>query len=340
MIIFQKQPNRDFTILNISDPQLTNSDWNDGYQNRRILEYTIEELITRVKPDLITVSGDISYPEQLHAYKMFADTIEKYNIPWAVVWGNHDQEVGGEYIKKFGGLEGLEWIEKVENLYATYPHFIYERGDLSLGRGNYVIAIQENEKIVEALIMMDTHEEEPYINENGCEQMTWSKLTKAQIAWLQAQTQGLQAQGCKDATLVIHIPIYAYRLASQAAYKEGVCHAELTLQEAEGIECWNKGYEESIGVQHEPNGVCSYPVDDGVFTAIKQDGLIRQVIAGHDHINNWIIRYDGVTMVYALTTGAGCYWDPAISGGTVIKINQDGVYKICHEYVDASHIWK
>ena len=45
MIIFQKKPNKDFTILNISDPQLTNSDWNDGHPNRNILEYTIEQLI-------------------------------------------------------------------------------------------------------------------------------------------------------------------------------------------------------------------------------------------------------------------------------------------------------
>jgi hypothetical protein len=79
-------------------------------------------------------------------------------------------------------------------------------------------------------------------------------------------------------------------------------------------------------------------MDDGVFTAIKEDGLIKHVLAGHDHVNNWIIRYEGITLMYALTTGAGCYWEPDLSGGTVLKVNQDGVDKVFHEYVDVSHL--
>ena len=39
-------------------------------------------------------------------------------------------------------------------------------------------------------------------------------------------------------------------------------------------------------------------------------------------------------MVYALKTGAGCYWEPELNGGTVVKIGKDGVKDIYHEYVD------
>jgi hypothetical protein len=223
-------------------------------------------------------------------------------------------------------------------MYNSYAHFIYEIGDPAFGGGNFVIAIQEGEKIAEALIMMNSHNQESYIDGAGNQQTAWSKLTQEQIVWLREQTKLLKEKGCKDATLMLHIPIYAYRLASQAAYKETVDLSKLTIKESEGTECWNEGYEDSIGVQHEPSGICSYPMDDGVFTAIKEDGLIKHVLAGHDHVNNWIIRYEGITLMYALTTGAGCYWEPDLSGGTVLKINQDGVRKVFHEYVDVSHL--
>ena len=326
IIYLDKEENKDFTILNLSDPQLPDWEWTEGHQNREILEYTIEQLIAQTNPDLITVTGDISYSGNVLAYKMFAETIEKYEIPWTVVWGNHDQE------------QGQSFIAKIEKMYMSYPHFVYETGNPAFGGGNFVIAIREGEEIVEALIMMNSHDEEPYIDDAGNEQMTWSKLTSEQIVWLREQTKILKEKGCKDATLMLHIPIYAYRLASKAAYKDTVDLSKLTVQESEGTECWNEGYEDSVGVQHEPKGVCSHPVDDGVFTAIKEDGLIKHVLAGHDHMNNWIIPYEGITLMYALTTGAGCYWEPNLSGGTVLKVNQDGVYEVFHEYINVDHL--
>ena len=42
----------------------------------------------------------------------------------------------------------------------------------------------------------------------------------------------LKKEGCTDAVIVQHIPIHGYRLASKAAYKEGIDHKALTVAES------------------------------------------------------------------------------------------------------------
>ena len=326
MITLKKNPDKDFIILNLTDPQLGDPEWEKGHIHRQILEYTIRALIERTNPDLITVSGDIAWAGYDNAYTMFADFVEQFQIPWAVVWGNHDNQNGKDH------------VEKIVEKYLTYPHFVYEKGNPALGNGNYVIRIEENDKPVEALIMMDSHDKADYTDEVGETKQEWAKLTSKQIEWYKTQAVQLKAAGCADATLILHIPIYAYRTASLAAYKPNLPLNELTVAQADGDDCWNDGYKNSTGVQHE--GIASYPADDGVFDALKSDDLVKHILAGHDHVNNWMIRHDGITMVYALKTGAGCYWEPNLNGGTLLTVNKDGISSVQHEYVDVSHLLK
>ena len=326
MLTLKKQPDKDFIILNITDPQLGDPEWADGHINRQILEYTIRTLIEKCKPDLITVSGDLAWAGYTHAYTMLADYLESFQIPWAPIWGNHDNQNGAAY------------IDEVASRYLTYPHCLYEKGNPALGNGNYVIRIEENGKIVEALIMMDSHDKADFTNEQGETTQEWAKLYPTQIEWYKQQSALLKAEGCKDATLILHIPLYAYRTASLAAFKDGIALNEVTLAQSEQGECWKDEYKNSVGVQHE--NISSYPTDDGVFAVLKQDGLVKHILAGHDHVNNWIILHEGIKMIFALKTGAGCYWEPAINGGTVFTVNQDGVSSVNHEYVDISHLIK
>ena len=324
MKTFVKAHDKDFKILNLTDTQLSNEEWADGHKHRAILEYTVKELIERVHPDLITISGDLSWAGHDHAYDMLAQFIDSFGIPWAPVWGNHDNQKGAEY------------IDSVATRYMTYPNCIYEKGDPALGNGNYAISIEENGVPVEAVIMLDTHDREPYTAEDGETRLEWAKLHPEQAEWIKSELDGFKARGCKDATLVMHIPIHAYRLASKAAYKDGIDLKSITPEMAEGEECWNEGYTDSIGVQYE--GIGSYPADDGMLAAFKDMGIIKHLVAGHEHVNNFMINYEGIKMIYALKIGAGCYWDPILNGGTVLTINENGVKSVHHEYVKVEHL--
>ncbi len=324
MLTIQKQPGKDFLILNLSDPQLNDAEWAPEHKSRAILQYTMRTLIESEKPDLITVTGDIAWAGETAAYKAFADEIDAYGIPWAPVWGNHDNQ------------GGTETIDKVADLYMTYPHCIYEKGDAAIGNGNYVIAISEGDKIAEGVIMMDSHDRDPYPKEDGTMDKVWAKLTKSQLVWYKEQIEMLKKLGCNDTSVFLHIPIYAYREAWKAAHNTEFAPESITPQESSDPKYWNDGYKNSIGVQYE--GIASYPEDEGAFDAILEGGTTKLVVAGHDHINNTVINYRGVDLVYSLKAGAGCYWNPCLNGGTVIRITENGVAEVRHSFVNVDKL--
>ncbi len=59
-------------------------------------------------------------------------------------------------------------------------------------------------------------------------------------------------------------------------------------------------------------------------------------ICGHNHVNNWVVKYKGVRFVFGTKTGCGSYWEPEINGSTVLTINENGVVSVNHEYVDVA----
>lgn len=305
MLTLKKELDRDFIVLNLTDIQMGDAEWDDGHVYKKILTNTVTELVNRVKPGLITLSGDLAWAGQVVAYESLADFIDGFEIPWTVAWGNHDNQ------------DGPEFINQMVESYLKRKYFIYEKGEESLGNGNFVIGIEEDGRIVEGIFIMDTHDRAPYTDAEGNTIQAWAKMIPEQIDWYKQQVRTLSEMGCNDTVMIMHIPIYAYRLAYDAAMRNEV---------------------PMVGVQHE--GICSYPAEDGVFDAITELKSTKYVIAGHEHVNNWMIRYKDVTLIYSLKTGAGGYWEECMNGGTVIQINSKGVSEVRHESVDAKNILK
>ena len=318
MQTIRKDKNRDFLILNLTDTHLYDTDLEPGNEKRRVLEYTIRTLIERVGPDLITVSGDLSYAGCTRAYEVQADYLDSFGIPWAPVWGNHDDQGGPEV------------IERVAEGYLKHPLCLYERGPAEIGNGNYIIAIEEEGRPVEGLIMIDSHDRETFTDAEGKPFEDWARLLPEQLDWYKKQVNALSAAGCRDTTMILHMPIYAYRDAVKAALKEGIDARSVTAEEAAGTAVWNPGYEEAFGLWRE--GICSPPIDEGAFDAILEAGTTHHVIAGHDHTNTFAIPYRGVWLCYGLKTGIGSYFEKAINGGTVLRVTSRGVEEVRHEF--------
>lgn len=98
MISIDMAKGRDFIVLNLSDPQLSCGEWDDP-GTREIFDRTVKDLVSRVKPDLITISGDLSYPGSDHACQKFTTYFSALGIPWTCCFGNHDNQDGNEPIK-------------------------------------------------------------------------------------------------------------------------------------------------------------------------------------------------------------------------------------------------
>ena len=183
MFTLQKKKDKDFIVLNLSDPQLGDGEWDKNHRNYKILTETVKELVDRVHPDLITVSGDLSWAGNDAAYDSLADFLDSFQIPWAPVWGNHDNQGGAAY------------MDSVADRYLTHPYCLYEKGDPAIGNGNYIIKIEEDGKPAEAIIMMDSHDRDPWKDEKGEETRVWAKLIPEQLDWYREHIGLLSAEG-------------------------------------------------------------------------------------------------------------------------------------------------
>ena len=73
---------------------------------------------------------------------------------------------------------------------------------------------------------------------------------------------------------------------------------------------------------------------DGVFAAIQEIGTTENVISGHVHTDNFVIKYNGVRLAFATKTGCVHPFRYPLNGGTVITIHADGHSDLRHEYVE------
>ena len=168
MFILNKAPNKDFLVLNLADIQLSKDEWSESHSHSKIVIHTVTELVNRLHPDLITLSGDQGWAGDFDAYMKVGEFIDSFDIPWTFVWGNHDQQ------------NGYGFNDSVVDGYSKLKNLIFENGPENLGRGNFVIEIKENDSIVSALILMDSHDRLPAVNDEGTEEPTWAKLTPEQ----------------------------------------------------------------------------------------------------------------------------------------------------------------
>ncbi|MBO5744929.1 MAG: metallophosphoesterase [Clostridia bacterium] len=320
MKILNKNFDEDFRILNLTDTQLSDSEWCEGRWESELLCKTITDLVQRTKPHLITISGDIAWAGHFESYKRLARFLDSFNIPWAPVFGNHDNQ---------GGVDKLN---KAAEILLQGGNCLLERGDEDLGWGNYVIGIEQNGVVVHGLVMMDSHDRTEYTDENGNTSLAWGDVIPQQLTWYRERISELSKMGASESTLILHIPLYAYRKAASAAYKQEIDLKAVEPYNEMQRDCFNPGYEDSFGVCYE--GIASYPADNGFFDLIKELNHTKTVVCGHDHINSFCIKYEGVRLVYSLKTGCGCYWDKRLNGATLLTVNNQGNLTVEHIFAN------
>jgi len=140
----------------------------------RILEYE--------KPDLVVLTGDIidgkckSAEDVKKAINYIAEPMEERNIPWAVIFGNHDDE------------HSMMSKKEMMELYMSYKWNISEVGYKPFNRiGNYNILIEgsKDETPIFNIYMIDSGANAPLFipgyNWINCSQIRWYKRTASKL---------------------------------------------------------------------------------------------------------------------------------------------------------------
>ncbi|MBQ3149896.1 MAG: metallophosphoesterase [Clostridia bacterium] len=308
-IELKKTPGEDFVVLNLTDVQLNDEEIYD--KEGIYTETLIRKLVEEQKPDLITLSGDNAWATM--AYIELIKLIDSFGIPWAPVMGNHD---GQRCISEFWAAYLLSQAENC----------LFRFGPKDMGYGNYIINVTENDHIIHTFFMFDTHANDDFVKEDGSTVSGYDHIWDNQKAWYKWAVEGIAAMEGKtvESTAVMHIPVVEYENAWQSV-----------KMDSEGAEFGviDPQYSE-IASGRRREAVCSSPVNNAFFTLCKDLGSTKNILVGHDHVNDYSVYYDGIRLTYSVKTGFGSYWDGDMIGGTTLSLNSLGNIFVESHYVD------
>ncbi len=303
---------KDPIVLQLSDPQICN--WGDV---EKMCYSYIRETVTATKPDLIILTGDIVYgrfDEDGRVLLDFIEFMESLQIPWAPVFGNHDNEC----------LLGVDWqceqFEKAE-------YCLFEQRDLT-GNGNYSVGIVQGGEILRVFYMLDSNgcgnpmidsDGNPGSNEAGKNVVkTSTGFGSSQEAWYNASIKELKSIAPDvKISFAFHIQPFAFLDAFQK-YDEydGRTTDGQVLKNPLNLDTMETADETDFGYL----GRVMKGAWDGnysVYRNIKELG-VDSIFVGHEHCNSASIVYDGIRFQYGQKSSTYDRYNAVKADGTIV----------------------
>ncbi|MBQ4443749.1 MAG: metallophosphoesterase [Clostridia bacterium] len=349
---------RDLNVLQLTDVHI-----GSGFLSKDEDPWAMNAVATMVRkstPDLVIITGDISYPvpfssgsfNNLNPAKVFANEMEALGVYWTFAFGNHDTEAYSYYTRQ----EICDWYAEQNFKYCLFSanNDIADKDEAeSFGYGNNIIKVKNSAGVItQALVLFDSHS----YTDGDVFGALWKydNIHQNQIDWYTQEMAKLRQQNAAkgvDAPIknlaFFHIPLREYREAwgelVETNGKMGV-RGEV-MANSEHVE-YIYGYNDEI------TGASANPLaksDEntyGVFCGVKNEALagkfwaaakanaMQGAFCGHDHINNFSVRYTKDDYTMRLTYGmsvdylayAGIFKQHSQRGCTAIVVRPDGSF--------------
>ena len=282
----------------------------------------LEALLDCVRPDFLFVLGDVVWEDALRSeeklYSFLKDVfslVEKRNIPWAHVFGNHDNDV--------------VWADfSQQSVYERFPLNLAKRGPEDIhGIGNYVLPVraEKSDDIVFNIWGIDSHD-------SMSDFMREFKLGDPENKWDRqcVYPSCLHDWGSGYDTLNIDQVLWYYNtsleLEKYAGHKiPGIMGMHIPLPE------YVIGYKNTAETYYEGTrreGVGCPVLNSGMFNALVDRGDVRTLVAGHDHINDYEATYLGIKMTYDAGLSYDGYCADDLRGGRVFEISESDPWNV------------
>lgn len=282
-----------------------------GYEKEKTVR-AMQALVDEAKPQLVILGGDIAGPGTIHVenedqLRSLLDDIsspmEKAGIPWAHVYGNHDNNFG---------LSN----ERQQVVYESYPHCVSKAGPEEIaGVGNYVLPVWDNggEKILFNVFGLDSHrgmaqfkeqfgipEDTKFFHMNPVTSSNSACIHFDQIMWYWQTSELLEnyAGNKIPALMFMHIPLPEHGIV---AMKRSDC--QFKGSQLDDVEC--------------------APLNSGLFAACLQRGDVKGIFCGHVHENDYMGQYGGIKLGFdGYMSYHACHIDK-LRGGRVFEISAE-----------------
>lgn len=305
---------RPFKIVQFNDTQ------DDEQTDRRTVEL-IEKVLDAEKPDFVVNNGDVitggceNWWQVKQAINNVVRPMESRGIPWAVTYGNHDEDSGPAV-----GMDEADMLR----VYQSYDHNLNAdniRGVTGTSNTLLEIAGGGRGRSAFALWLIDSGRYAPdtIAGQDFEGYPTWDWIRMDTVDWYRGESVALERRnrGKVPALMFFHIPLWEHRFMWWGGVDgRTAADAERGVRR-HGI----------VGERNEDE--CPGPFNSGMFSAILERGDVEGVFCGHDHVNTYVGDYYGVQLGYAGNTGFGTYGMAGaernrLRGARVFELAEDG----------------
>jgi hypothetical protein len=271
--------------------QFTDVHWHNGEPEDLRTRALIEGVLDEERPDLAALTGDIvggyASRDPGEALRQVAQPFEARGRPWAVAFGNHDDE---------GQLSRLELLAIQQGLDCC----LTQRGPETLtGVGNYVLRIgsARSDALAAALYFLDSGS----YTDSGCG--TYAAIARDQIGWYLDQARTLANEYLASSPDASRLPALAF----------------FHLPLPEYAQAWDLA--PRGGEKNEP--VCCPVLNTGFFSALVEAGDVMATFVGHDHVNDFDAELCGLRLCYGRATGYSSYGREGFArGARIIRLHE------------------
>ncbi|MBP3088353.1 phosphoesterase [Corynebacterium sp. sy017] len=293
-----------FKIVQFNDTQ------DDHMTDKRTIEF-MSKVLDQEKPDFALINGDVitdgpTNPKQVYqAINNVVLPMEQRNIPWAITYGNHDEDSVKE--ANTGVYE-----KHMSQFVRSYRHNLNpEATDRPFGHSDAQLLIgsaKNKDNAAFAIWLLDSGN---YLPENDSVQDNdelphYDYIRPEQIKWYRELSLATEKRfGKKIPSLMyFHIPTYEHR---DMWFGGPANHSDSKHKDA------TKRHKIS-GVKNED--VCYGSFNSGIYGAVRERGDVLGIYCGHDHINSYYGDYFGVELGYCPGTGFAPY---GLHDGTILQ---------------------
>lgn len=297
----------------------------------------VATMVSREKPDLVIFTGDESYSfpwtagtiNNKNAARVLAELMEKLGVYWTIVYGNHDTEAVDLFSR-----------ETITKFYMkNHPHCLLTPGPSTAdGCGNQVIEVKNSLGVItQAFVGIDSHS---YIRSDslGAKQ-AYDNIHENQVAWYKTEIGRMNAENkaVLDKTDAKALP------ADKSAYETVKTLAFFHIPLRAYLDAWTQleknNFKDTADTQY-VTGMCG-EVGKRVYCGVGSDDLFETMLSlgstkalfcGHDHLNNFTVKYKGIYLSYGYSIDYLAYpnidHEGSQRGCTLITVSPDTTFTI------------
>ena len=299
--------NGEFRILIVADTQ-------DTAKPREAMLKLLNASLDAAEPDLVVFTGDQVHGPSVRteaamekALDAILSPVVERGIPFAAVFGNHDDE---------GGVSKETQLA----IYQSCPGCLMVAGEEMSGVGNYnlLVSSSDGERPVVNLWFIDSGT----YDESGASK--YARVEQDQVDWYTETEAALEAEYGEQ------IPAYLFQHIIFPEIYDMLEEVPASGKNEDGVVegfSSHAGHYYKLGdnftAGHLGEAPCPTDLESTEFDTMCETGDIVAAFFGHDHVNDFAGSYRGIDIVNTSGVGFYIYGDREYHGTRLIVLHED-----------------